>query len=129
MTLVNSDLYLALRAANVPEDLAQRAAAIGGTRTARWERWRPALAAMGLGVAAIALGLGLGWLITAAVPGATFGPASVRCFSNGQLIYEGRSDGAVDRGWGGIAFRDAAGRRTRIRGDCVIVYDGGTPPG
>lgn len=124
MTLVNSDLYVALRAANVPEDLAQRAAAaVGGPRTARWERWRPALAGMGFGVAAIALGLGFGWLITAAVPGATFGPASVRCFSNGQPIYDGRSEGGVERGWSGIAFRDAAGHRTRIRGDCVIVYD------
>jgi hypothetical protein len=101
----------------------RRVRGLSDTRTVRWERWRPALAGLGLGVASIALGLGIGWVITAAVPGATFGPASVRCFSNGQVIYEGRSQGAVDRGWSGIAFRDAAGHRTRIRGDCIIVYD------
>jgi hypothetical protein len=119
MTLVNADLYQALRAANVPEDLAQKAAAAAVPR--RRITLPPFLWVLAMGLGAIAAGLGLGWLLTAAVP--ALGPATVRCFSNGQLIYEGRSDGAVDRGWSGIAFRDPAGHRTRIRGDCVIVYD------
>jgi len=78
---------------------------------------------MAFGTVTVAAGLALGWALTAAFPGVPFGPATVRCFSNGRLIYEGRSEGAVGRGWSGIAFRDAAGHRTRVRGDCVIVYD------
>jgi len=120
VTLVNADLYQALRAANVPEELAQKAAAAVHTR----RRWHlpPVMSGALFGLTSIAAGLGLGWLLTSSLPAGVTGPATVRCFSNGQPIYEGRSQGAVDRGWSGIAFRDA-GNRTRIRGDCVIVYD------
>jgi hypothetical protein len=127
MTVVNADLYQALRAANVPEELAQKAAAAaGGGIRRRGIALAPVIWPLALGGGAIAAGLALGWLLTSALPALPAlpaGPATVRCFSNGQVIYEGRSEGAVDRGWSGIAFRDATGHRTRIRGDCVIVYD------
>jgi len=121
MSLVNADLYVALRAANVPEELAQKAAAVaGGGIRRRPIALPPVMRSLAMGGGAIVAGLALGWVLTSALPD---GPAAVRCFSNGQLIYEGRSQGGVDRGWSGIAFRDAAGHRKRIRGDCVIVYD------
>lgn len=50
-------------------------------------------------------------------------PASVKCYSGGQLIYEGRSTGKVaatsnSDGW---EFRDATtGKFVRVSGACLV---------
>jgi hypothetical protein len=53
------------------------------------------------------------------------GSATVRCYSGGTLIYEGKSTGKVisEAQSDGYAFRDAADRKLKeVSGDCIIDY-------
>lgn len=51
-------------------------------------------------------------------------PGTVRCFSGGQVIYDGQSTGKIastanSDGW---EFKDAkSGRFVRVSGDCVVT--------
>jgi hypothetical protein len=50
-------------------------------------------------------------------------PFHVKCFSGGQLIYEGNTTGRLENeeGSDGWAFVDAKNQQfTRVNGDCVI---------
>lgn len=53
-------------------------------------------------------------------------PATVKCYSGGVLIYEGRSTGRVlkeETGADGYAFKDAAtGKLKEVSGDCNVTY-------
>lgn len=52
--------------------------------------------------------------------------ASVRCYSGGVLIFEGRSTGKVmsEKNSDGYFFKDASDNRLKeVSGNCVIVYD------
>ncbi|QZI85603.1 hypothetical protein CPT_Suzuki_030 [Stenotrophomonas phage Suzuki] len=52
--------------------------------------------------------------------------ATIKCYSGGQLIYEGRSTGRVQKeesGADGYAFKDAAtGKLKEVSGDCNVTY-------
>lgn len=52
--------------------------------------------------------------------------ATIRCYSGGVLIYEGRSTGRVlkeDTGADGYAFRDAKTSQLKeVSGDCNVTY-------
>ncbi len=50
-------------------------------------------------------------------------PASIKCYSGGKLIYEGRSIGNV-KSRNGYLFKDAADNIVKeISGDCIIAHN------
>ena len=52
--------------------------------------------------------------------------AKVKCWSGGQVIYEGMSTGKVqsEANSDGYFFKDkASGKLMEVSGDCVITYD------
>lgn len=53
-------------------------------------------------------------------------PATVKCYSGGVLVFEGRSSGAVSNqnqsdGW--VFVDSKTGKVTETSGACIIVYD------
>lgn len=52
--------------------------------------------------------------------------ATIKCYSGGQLIFEGKSTGKVssEQNSDGYYFKDAKTNRVmEVSGDCIIVYD------
>ena len=64
---------------------------------------------------------------TCAKYGALGDAATIKCYSGGELIYEGRSTGKVrsEQSSDGYYFKDAAdGKLKEVSGNCIIVYGG-----
>lgn len=76
--------------------------------------------------AALAIALTACTDTTRAKLGAYGESATIKCYSGGQLIYEGRSTGRVQKeesGADGYAFKDAAtGKLKEVSGDCNVTY-------
>lgn len=99
------------------------------TAAPTWQRvrsWAGEYAPFWLPVVGIAVAIAAVLTLLWGLPGPLALPrATVHCYSAGRRIYEGRAPAGlgVERTWSGVRFRDEQGRRIRIRGDCVVIYD------